>query len=85
MKMILKNHKIKDNLIKYSQIIKWKMIKKIENLVKNKIMIIKLKSNLKKTIINLYTLEIINTIFHNFLKLILNNLHYKIIWFKNYK
>lgn len=55
------------------------MIKKIENLVKNKIMIIKLKSNLKKTIINLYTLEIINTIFHNFLKLILNNLHYKII------
>ena len=85
MKMILKNNKIKDNLIKYSQIIKWKMIKKIENLVKNKIMIIKLKSNLKKTIINLYTLEIINTIFHNFLKLILNNLHYKIIWFKNYK
>ena len=85
MKMILKNHKIKDNLIKYSQIIKWKMIKKIENLVKNKIMIIKLKSNLKKIIINLYILEIINTIFHNFLKLILNNLHYKIIWFKNYK
>ena len=79
MKMILKNHKIKDNLIKYSQIIKWKMIKKIENLVKNKIMIIKLKSNLKKIIINLYILEIINVIFHNFMKLISNNLHYKII------